>query len=177
MPSRGLIPDRGKRAFAKWLATAVTHGAVGRVAWPDPFNPTLESYSAGGLADEIGRVPIKAVRYLIPDVSGTLTFDGDAVTYRYATQTEIDAAAADAHGPLAPSADVEFEFEITPNTINGEVVGEIGLFIGSTTAVSTFATPVQTTQIGQIAYVVRISADSIYADKLFNRRVRIDNTN
>lgn len=175
---RGIIADRGKRKFAKWLETAVTHGAVGRRTWVDPFAPPVENYAAAELEDEIGRVAIKAVRYLMPDPAGTLVFDGDPAKYRYATTQEIDDAAADPQGALAPSADIEFEFEIPVNTINGEQVSQIGLFIGSTTSVPGFATyPAQVTQVGQPIYLLNIPSDPIYADKLFNRRVRLNASN
>jgi hypothetical protein len=175
--SRGLVTERGKRAFVYWLAQHVTHGAVGAGDWPDKFNPPLEDYDGDGLVAEIGRVPILAVRYLVRDPAGTIVFDGDPTTYRYATQTEIDAAAADPDGATAPSADIEFEFEIPANTINGTIICEIGLFTDSVCSVPGFAVPAQVTTAGQPFYLVNIPADSMYANKVFNRRVRIDGTN
>lgn len=171
---RGLIPLRGKLAHAKHLADHVTHGAVGRGSWADKFNPPLEDFNGAGLTSEIGRVPVKAVRYLVPDPAGTIFFDGDAAAYRYCTQVEVDAAAADPAGPLAPSNDVEFEFEIPPNVMNGEVICELGLFLDSTTAVAGYATAAQVTNPGHPVYVCNLPGpDSIYSDKIFNRRCRI----
>lgn len=167
---RGLIPDQGRRAHAKFLADGVTHGAVGRGTWLDKFNPPLEDFLAAGLTSEIGRVPIKAVRFLTPDPAGTIQFDGDPVLYRYCTAPETAAAALLS---LAPSPDVEFEFEIPANAMNGETICEAALFLHSTTSVAGYALPAQVTAPGQLLYLVNLLPDSMYADKIFNRRCRI----
>lgn len=178
MSTTGLLPERAKRRMALLLAQTVTHAAVGRGTWPDLFNPPGEDYLADGLADEIGRIEIDAVRYLIPDPAGPISFDGDPASYRYATAPETAAALADPLGPIAPSADMEFAFVIPQNTITGQVICQVGLFTDSVTAVTGFAAfPGQVTSPGQPLYLVNFSADSIYANKEFDRRVRIDMSN
>ena len=168
---RGLIPDRAKRYHARYLAQHVTHGAVGSGTWVDKFNPPLEDYEGAGLTAEFGRVPIKAVRYLIADPAGALSYDGDPAKYRYCTQAEIDAAEALS---LAPTNDVEFEFEIPANSANGQTVCEVALFLDATCSVAGFATPAQVTQAGIPVYLCNLPGpDSLYADKIFNRRCRL----
>jgi len=173
MPN-GLITELGKRRTAYFWAQQVTHGAFGRPVGDDPFNPPLENYLATGLASEIGRAPIRAVRYLIADPAGAVIYrlpngstDGP---YRYATPAEIDVAAALG---VAPATMVEFEFAMPPNVALGETYGEIGLFLDSAITATDWATPAQVSDPGTLFYSLTLGAKAIEVDEEIVRRVAL----
>lgn len=164
------------------VAVQLHGGAAGTItvnvgALPGTLPQTDSVTVAFGLDNEIGRMAVTAINYLIPDPLGTIIFDGDPATYRYALPGEIAAALADPQGPLAPSADVEFTFEIPANTITGEVICQIGLFANAVTPGPGFTPLTQVSQVGEPVYLVNFPADSIYANKVFNRRIRVDASN
>lgn len=164
----GLYTDRGHRGLAKMLVDRVSHIAFGRGNWPDPMDPPVESFFATGLADEIGRAPVAAARYLVPDPAGTITFDGDVGIYRYATAPEIAAAL-----PFAPSSDLEFVATLPANVAAGEVVCELSLVVDSTTSVPGWATPGQVTAAGYPFYLANVKGKAIEVDDEMTRRVRV----
>jgi hypothetical protein len=173
MPN-GIITDRGKRRTALYWAQHVTHGAFGRPVGTDPFNPPLEDYAATALSDEIGRAPVRAVRYLMADPTGTVLYrlpngssDGP---YRYATTAEVSAAAAQG---LAPSAMVEFEFAMPPNVAVGETYGEIGLLLDAAITATAWATPAQVTTPGTLFYALTLGAKTIEPDEEIVRRIAL----
>lgn len=175
MPN-GLITDLGKRATAYIYGAAVTHGAFGRPAWPDLFNPPAERFTADALLDEFGRAPVRAVRYLMEDPAGTVYYrqpDGAIEgPYRYATAAE-EALSAAQFPPVAPSSFIEFEFAIPANAAIGEVVGEIALVMGSVTSAPEWATPAQVLEPGVPVYLITVPAKSIEANEEIVRRVAI----
>lgn len=175
MPN-GLITDLGKRATAYLYGAVVSHGAFGRPAWPDLFDPPPERFTATTLLDEFGRAPVRAVRYLLEDPAGTVYYrQPDGVIegpYRYAT-VEEEAESAALVPPVAPSGFVEFEFAIPANAATGEIVGEISLVMGSATSASEWATPSQVMEPGVPVYLITVPAKAIEANEEIVRRVAI----
>jgi hypothetical protein len=169
MPN-GLLPLAGKKALAYHAGQNVTHAAIGRGDWADKQNPPMEDFNGDALKDEIGRITISEVAYLMADAEGTIQFSGDSSHYRFATEAEIDDAALE---ELAPSNQVVFKFIIPENVAVGELVCEIALIYQGTTTTAGFATGGQVTDPGHVFYVVNIPGNPIEPDKELERWVRV----
>lgn len=172
----GLHTRAGLQRLAFILAGAITHGAFGRPPGPDALNPPNEDYEATALVDEIGRVPVSSIAWLIQDPAGTITFTRpDASTdgpYRLATTTEVADAAA-LVPPQAPSDFMLVEFELPANVATGEIVGQVGLLLNAATSVPGFAAPAQVTQAGTLFYVLNTPAGTVEPDATMTRQVAL----
>lgn len=173
MPN-GLYTRAGLHRLAFIFASAITHGAFGRPPGPDALNPPPEDCEATALVDEIGRVPVTSISWLVQDPAGTINFTRPDASidgpYRLATAPEVAAAAA-LVPPQAPSDFMLVEFELPANVATGEIVGQVGVFLNSSASVPGFAAPGQVTQAGTLHYVLNVPAGTVEVDQTVTRQV------
>jgi len=163
MSDRGLVTNGGRTLMARLLAGedvgALAWFAIGRGDWADKQAPPSESVDATALADETARKRVERYAYLVPDVAGSIVYNG--VTYAE-TQT--------------PTPIVAFYATLTESEAVGHQICEEGLFGGTVvTTASPYALPGEVSSPGVLYWVkhrpsaTKGAADSITLRAIFGR--------